>query len=131
MFVKQKCNFYSKNSGDFCRFLCEFPMILADYCYLDPDPHYWYGSGSGKSKWNGSDRILTPAKNVFSCCIWTMADDLNLVQCSTIYFWLQFTFTLKANFIPFEANALYRVILIRLLYVKFTSNADNISYIYI
>ena len=34
--------------GDFCRFLCEFPMILTDIL-LPP--------GSGRPKWCGSDRI--------------------------------------------------------------------------
>ena len=47
MFVKQKINIFEKICDilvmlvDFCK---KFSMILADFCYPDPDPFHWSGS---------------------------------------------------------------------------------------
>ena len=39
---------------DFC---WNFPGFWLIFCYVDPDPFHWSGSGSGWPKWNGSKRI--------------------------------------------------------------------------
>ena len=58
MCLKQKCNFYFQKYDTLVIFI-DFMWVSHDFylffCY--PDPHHWYGSGSGRPKWCGSDRI--------------------------------------------------------------------------
>ena len=41
----------------FVDFRENFPWFWLIFCYPDPDPFHWSGSGSGWPKWNGSIRI--------------------------------------------------------------------------
>ena len=71
MSVKQKINIFEK-CMIFLWFWLNFVDIFHDFgwffCYPDPDPLHWSGSGSGWPKWNGSETLVLGHNALMPSC---------------------------------------------------------------
>ena len=88
----------------FVDFRGNFPWFWLIFCYLDPDPFHW--SGSGWPKWNGSKRILihNTAKNNMFCHLYAINKSVKSFK--KIWF-LWFLVDLLCKFFWFLLNFCY------------------------